>query len=91
MKSRYRSKPEGDEAIRRRRATANRVLTVLKAILNYAYKEGHVSHNDAWGKRLEPFRDVERARIRYLTIDEAQRLINGCDIDFRSLVRAALE
>jgi integrase len=90
-KLQFAPEPVGEEAIRRRRATANRVLTMLKAILNHAYDEGHVSHRDAWGRKLKPFRDVETARIRYLTIAEAQRLINACDADFRLLVRAALE
>jgi hypothetical protein len=30
------------------------------------------------------------ARIRYLSVAEAQRLLNTCDPDFRPLVRAAL-
>jgi integrase len=64
---------------------------MLKAALNHAYDEGHVSVRDAWGRKLKPFRDVERARIRYLSVAEAQRLINACDAVFRPLVRAALE
>jgi integrase len=87
----YRPEPEDDEAIRKRRATANRVLTMLKAILNFAFDKGHVSHRDAWGRKLKPFRDVDKARVRYLTIAEAQRLLNACETDFRLLVRAALE
>jgi integrase len=31
------------------------------------------------------------ARVRYLTVGEAERLINACDPEFRSLVRAGLE
>jgi integrase len=31
------------------------------------------------------------ARVRYLTVAQAERLINACDADFRPLVRAALE
>ncbi len=38
----YRPEPAGDEAVRKRRATANRVLTMLKAIFNHAFDEGHV-------------------------------------------------
>jgi integrase len=87
----YQAEPETDEDVRRRRASANRVLTMLKACLNHAYDEKHVTSNDAWGRRLKPFRDVERARIRYLSVAEAQRLINACDPDFRPLVQAALE
>lgn len=89
-KAQYRPAPEDDEAIRKRRSTANRVLTMAKAILNYAYDEGHVTHRDAWGRKLKPFRGVEVARIRYLTIAEAKRLLNGCDPEFRPLARAAL-
>jgi integrase len=87
----YRTEPVSDEDIRRRRASANRVLTMLKAMLNHAYDEGHVSHRDAWGRKLKPFRDVEVARVRYLTVAEAARLINASDQEFRPLVRAALE
>ena len=64
---------------------------MLKALLNHAYDEGHVINRDAWGRKLKPFRDVEVARIRYLSIAEAKRLLNGCDVEFRPLVRAALE
>jgi hypothetical protein len=31
------------------------------------------------------------ARVRYLTMAQAERLLNACDADFRPLVRAALE
>jgi hypothetical protein len=36
------------EAARRRRATANRVLTVLKAALNHAFREGKAGSDEAW-------------------------------------------
>jgi integrase len=87
----YKPEPATEEDVRRRRASANRVLTMLKASLNHAFDEGHVSSRDAWGRKLKPFRDVEVARVRYLTVAEAQRLINACAADFRALVRAALE
>ena len=90
-KVQYRPEPEGEEAIRKRRATANRVLTMLKAILNHAFDEKRVSNRDAWGRRLKPFKGVDAGPARYLSIAEAQRLINACDKDFRLWVRAALE
>ena len=89
-KPQFKAAPVGDEAMRARRASANRVLTMLKAALNHAFDEGHVNNRDAWGRKLKPFRDVEVARVRYLT-REAQRLINAADMEFRPLVRAALE
>ena len=87
----FRAAPTTDEGIRARRATANRVLAMLKAALNHAYDEGHVENRDAWGRKLKPFKNVEVARVRYLSIAEAERLINASDPDFRPLVRAALE
>ena len=35
--------PDDDDARRKRRATANRILTVLKALLNRAYQNGRVT------------------------------------------------
>ena len=90
-KPNFRAAPSTEEQVRARRATANRVLTMLKACLNHAYDEGHVESRDPWGRKLKPFRNVETARVRYLTIDEATRLINAADSDTRPLVRAALE
>jgi integrase len=80
-----------EEGKRRRQASANRVLTVLKAALNHAADEGHVKDRDAWGRALKPFRGVERARLRWLTLEECRRLLNAADPDFRSLLRGALE
>jgi integrase len=77
------------EASRRRRATANRVLTILKAALNEAYREGLVPLNEAW-QRVKAFREVDSARMRYLTDDEACRLVNACSGDFRAIVIGAL-
>lgn len=79
-----------DDAMRRRRASANRVLTILKAALNRAWREDKVPSDTAW-RRVEPFENVDAARVRYLTVAEAKRLINGCDPDFRPLVQAALQ
>jgi integrase len=78
-----------DEVIRRRRASANRTLTVLKAGLNRAWREGKISSDDAW-RRVEPFEEADGARVRYLTIPEAKRLLNASDPDFRRLAQAAL-
>jgi integrase len=87
----YKAAPADDEAKRRRRASANRTLTMLKAALNHAYDEGHVTNRDGWGRRVKPFEDVEVARTRYLTVAEAKRLVNVSDQNFRPLVQAALQ
>lgn len=75
---------------RRRKSTANRILTVLKAALNRVWRDGKVASDSAW-RRVEPFEGVEAARVRYLSVDEAKRLLNACEADFRRLVRGALE
>ena len=90
-KPRFKTAPTTEEGVRARRATANRVLTILKAALNHAFDDGHVANRDAWGRKLKPFRDVEVARVRYLSVADAMRLINASDPEFRPLVRAALE
>ncbi|MBB3234524.1 tyrosine-type recombinase/integrase [Phyllobacterium endophyticum] len=82
--------PNDEEAIRRRRATSNRTLTVLKAALNHAFKDSKLSSDVAW-RRVEPFEAVEVARIRYLTTKESKALIDACEGDFKNLVIAALQ
>jgi integrase len=77
------------EAVRRRRATANRVLTYLKAALNHAWRSGVVPSDDAW-RRVKPFKSVDAPVIRYLSRDEITRLLNGCEGAFRDLLHAAL-
>jgi integrase len=78
-----------DEARRKRKATANRCLTMLKAALNRAFHRGRVASDVAW-RKAKPFARVEKPVIRYLSVDEAQRLVNVCPQDFRRLVQAAL-
>ena len=81
--------PGGPEAIRRRRSTANRVLTILKAALNHAWHEGNVPSDDAW-RRVKPFKDADSVRVRYLTEDECRRLVNAADPEFRPMIQSAL-
>ena len=81
--------PDDTEAIRRRRATANRVLTVLKSALNHAFREGRVANDEAW-RRVKPFRETDAARVRYLSHDETRRLVNAVDPGLRQMVQAAL-
>lgn len=77
------------EQRRKRRATANRMLTILKAALNRAWREGKIPSDDAW-RRVEPFEQADAARVHYLSLDECRRLIDAADGEFRNLVQAAL-
>jgi integrase len=86
----HRELGKNDEAKRQRRVSANKVLTILRAALNRAWRAGKTSSDAAW-RRVEPFAGVNAARIRYLSVAEAQRLVNACDDDLRVLVQAALQ
>ena len=78
------------ELRRRRQASANRVLTILKAALNYAERTGKFRGPTPW-KLVLPFKNVDATEHPYLTRDEAIRLQNASPADFRLLVRGALE
>lgn len=80
---------DGPEAARKRKATANRVLTVLRAALNFAFAEGRAKSDEPW-RRVKPFKACDAPRISFLDREEAARLINSCDADFARLVRGAL-
>jgi hypothetical protein len=59
------------EALRRRRATANRILTVLKAALNHAWRESKVASDDAW-RRVTPFREADAAPTRSTVVSKGE-------------------
>jgi len=77
------------DAQRKRRATANRDLTVLKAALNMAFTNGRIASDHAW-KTVKPFKNVDGARLRYLTDEEARRVVNAVGPEFRPIVQASL-
>lgn len=84
-----RETPDDEDARRARKATANRILTMLKAALNRAFHADRVSTDTAW-RKVKPFKRVDEAVVRYLSAAEARRLVNACAEDFRKLVQAAL-
>jgi integrase len=86
----YREPPKTTEEQRARRATVNRTWTILRAALNRAFNHGHVSSDLAW-RRVTAFKNTTAVRPGYLTAEQANRLVNAADPDFRALVRGALE
>lgn len=83
--------PKTSEEKRRRKATANRILAILKAALTYAKSRGLVRCSDEAWRAVKPFRAVEEARQNYLTPEEQQRLLNAIkEPDFKRLVTGAL-
>jgi integrase len=83
------ARPETEEDLRRRRSTANRTLTILKAALNHAFAEGRVTNDTAW-RAVKPFREADTAKVHYLTPYEAARLVAACEPGFAELVQGAL-
>jgi integrase len=85
--------PQTDDPEKRRaaQATANRRWTVLRAILNSAFRKdpARVPSDGAW-RRVKPFPKVDRPRTRTLTADECKRLLVKLDKPFAALVRGSL-
>lgn len=82
--------PKTEDEIRSRKASANRILAVLKAALNLARQRGLVTcGDDAWAL-VKPYRNAGRSRMRFLSIQEQIRLVNNCPEDFKALVQVAL-
>lgn len=77
------------EAARRRRDTANRTLTTLKAALNWARDHQLVADDRAW-RLVKPFKGTTAARLRFLTDDEQRALLQQAEGDVCDLVAAAL-
>jgi len=88
-KQEFRDAPQTDEEKRARKASVNRTLSILKAMLNKAFQDELVSDDLMW-RRVKPFEKADEPRIRFLTETECQRLINASRPDFRQLVCAAL-
>jgi integrase len=89
QRQRYAEPDSSEEGRRRRKSSANRTLTILRAALNFAFREGRVASDLEW-RRVRPFKAADAARLRYLSVAEAQRLINACQGEFRRLVQGAL-
>lgn len=88
-KQNYRTFTGDADEIRRRQVTANKILTIIKAALNRAYVEGRIASDEAWD-RVKAFREVNAARVRYLSKEECNKLVDACNPDFRLLVQAAI-
>ena len=85
----YRPTADTADARRSRRSSANRILTILKAALNVAYRNEKICDDNAW-RRVTPFAKADAPRMRSLDDDESRRLVSACNANFRPMVMAAL-
>lgn len=83
--------PTDEDTMRRRRASTNRIWTILRAALNHAHLDKGIGNPEVW-RAVKPFDRVSAARLVYLRTDEATRLINAAEAEphFRDLLQAAL-
>jgi len=85
------AKPPVTEAEKRaRKDSANRILSILKAALNFTIDHGLIEIADAPWQKVKSFRGTTTSRIRFLKPDEQLKLIAACSNEFKDLVRAAL-
>lgn len=70
-------------------SSVNRNLTAIKAAYSRGVQWGLVSHNPVLG--IKPFPEADRARTRYLSTDEKQRLLAVCPPALRRIVLFALK
>jgi integrase len=86
----FKPAPAIEEERRRRQDTANRILTVLKAGLNFALHDGKVECSGTAWREVKPFHAVGAIRLRFLSQKEQQLFVSKCDRDFKLLVLGAL-
>jgi integrase len=68
-------------------ATVNRELACLKHLFSMAIKWGKAIENP--GKKVKLFKE-KNVSLRYLSVDEMERLIDNCNDDLRTIVVVAL-
>ncbi len=86
----YFPSPDGDfDYVRRRRATVNRHLHILRAALYQGLERGMVDNDAAWIS-VRGYRGTNRVKINYLEIDEISMLISCCPPDLAQLVTGAI-
>jgi integrase len=76
-----------DEKVRKSKATANRNLTTLKAMLNNAYKKRMIQTRWAW-TGVDKFKHTKSAREEYLDRVQIKKLLEASEGHFKTLLTA---
>ncbi|MEQ8229243.1 MAG: tyrosine-type recombinase/integrase [Rhodospirillales bacterium] len=86
----YGTSPVDPEGLRKRKNSANRYLTFFKALLNRAYKHGHVKSDWAW-RNIRPYKNVMHTNdVRYLTQEEVVAILKASREDARKFFSGGL-
>lgn len=84
--------PADPEQVRKRKATANRTLNMVKAALNWGRKSGKLIPHDLpqWWSDVERFQIKGEPVPRMMDASEVHRLLNAAPADLRQLLQGAL-
>ncbi len=77
------------ETTRKSKDSANRVMGMLKAALNLAYRNGLIASDVSW-RRVDRFKNVGKARTLFLTDDQVNELLTATTGGFHDLVQLAI-
>jgi integrase len=69
-------------------STLNRDMTPLRAALNLALADGHVTTDAAWKAKMRPLKDADRRRDVYLDLTQRRALIAKAPSDLGLLLSA---
>jgi integrase len=84
------AKSHDREMVRRSKDSANRVLSMVKALLNHTLRDplNRISDDHAW-RLVKPFQGVASSRAVHFSVEEARALITAArDQDFAELLTA---
>jgi integrase len=68
--------PKDPEQVRRRRSSANHAFTNLRSALNHSWRAEKIASDMAW-RKIKPLPETNKPRLRYLELDEVERLLNA--------------
>lgn len=86
-----RAKPKSGGAGRgelRSDSALNRNMTILRAALNLAYRDGHTTSDFAWRAKLAPIKGADRRRDVYLDRAQRRKLIAAVPSDLAAFLSA---
>jgi integrase len=86
----FKPAPQTEDEKRRRKDTANRILTVLKAGLNFALANERVGCSGAAWREVKPHKGVAASRTTFLTDKQQRNLVDACEGEFKLLVMGGL-
>ena len=78
------------EAVRKRRSSARKTWSLLRAALNRAYSHDKAKSPEAWRRFKFPFKNVDAAKIKPLDVKTVKLIIRHCDPDFRPVLEGAM-